>query len=67
MTDISEQHVAYSNFSSSVHIPESDFFAVLRSHLVTNIVRVPNRPVDRTGRPDRYTGPVYTGTPPPVK
>ena len=36
VTDISEQHVPYSNFSSSVHLPESDFFAVLRSHLVTN-------------------------------
>ena len=36
VTDVSEQHVPYSNFSSSVHLPESDFFAVLRSHLVTN-------------------------------
>ena len=53
MTDISEQHVPTSNFSASVHLPESDFFTALRDILVTGkgspFIAVENKKINLVG------------------
>jgi hypothetical protein len=53
VTDISGQQVPYSDFSSSVHLPETDFFKALRDLLVTHtgspFIAVENTKTDRAG------------------